>query len=176
MVVVMNHLPPNSYRLMNLIALAQETLDRLRQEDGQIIETEDELRTALNEEGVSVDSIMAVLGRAALDAQAMVGMISQRMADLRVRQDRAERRVETIRATLLQAMQSLGLSTYGDPEFSASWRMGKAKWHVTDIDALPASCVKREENKRVIGDMLAVGPVPGVVVGNAAPILTLRSK
>ena len=174
----MNESPPSSYRLMKLVALAQDTLDRLREEDGLVVETEEEIRAALADEGVSVESIMSALGRAALDAKIYVELISQRMADLRARQDRAERRVEAIRASLLQAMQQLGFSVYGDPEFSASWRMGPPPIHVTDIDALPDICVRtvREPNKRAIRDMMAVAPVPGVAVGNSQPVLTLRSK
>lgn len=175
----MNHAPPSSYRLMEVIAVAQSTLACLRDEDGLIAEDEAEIRAALNGEGVSVDSILTALGRAVLDAQTYAGLISERRMALQARQDRAERRIETIRAALLQAMQAIGLTTFGDPEFSASWRMGKPKVHVTSVDELPEACVRtiREPNKRAIGEMLAEGTeVPGASLSNAAPILVLRSK
>jgi hypothetical protein len=169
---------PSAFRLMQVIADAQRTLSQLREEDGLVLETEDELRKALSVEGISVDAILATLGRAALDAQAEVGMISERMVDLRVRLDRAERKVEKIRTTLLQAMQALELPSYHDPEFSASVRPGKPRVVVTDVSALPASCIRTviEPDKRAIADCLAAGPVPGAMFSNAQPVLTLRSK
>jgi Siphovirus Gp157 len=177
--VPMNAPLPSAFKLMQVIAEAQRTLSQLREEDGLVIETEDELHEALSIEGISVKGVLTKLGRAALDAQAYVGMISERMVDLRRRQDRAERRLETIRATLLQAMQSLELESYRDPEFSASVKLGKPKVVVTDVNALPGPCIRTviEPDKRVIADYLAVGrPVPGAMLGNGAPYLTLKSK
>ncbi len=182
---MMNIKPPSSYRLMEIVALAQATLSHLREYDGQVIETEDELRAGLTEEGISIDEIITRLGRAALDAKAYVGMISQRMSDLQSRMDRANRRKEVIRNTLLQAMQALGLPSYHDPEFTASVRMGEPKVIVTDVDALPTHCVvhqvvktpDKDAIREAISDAASIGKdVPGATLSNGVAILTLRSK
>jgi len=182
----MNHTPaPSSYRVMQIITLARDTLDRLREDDGLVIETEEELRSALNEEGAQLDSIMAALGCAALDAKLYVELISQRMADLRARQDRAERWEEVLRNTLLQAMQMLDVPTWKDPEFTAGVGWTKPKVYFTDVDLLPANCVRHKVEKipdkaatrEAIINAAAEGKtLPGATLGNPEPYLVLRSK
>lgn len=169
---------PSAYKLMEVIALAQATLARLREEDGLLLETELELRFALIDEGVSVDDVLSRLGRAALDAEVMVEVTKVRIDRLKARYERCQRREETIRATLLQAMQAVGLPSFPDPEFSASVSKGKAKVLVTDVDALPDDCVRLERVpiKTIIAQRLALGPVPGAILSNGGDVLSIRSK
>jgi hypothetical protein len=170
--------PPSAHRLMEVIALAQATLARLRAEDGLLLESEIELRFALIDEGVSVDDVISRLGRAALDAEVMVEVTKTRMDRLKARYERFVRREETIRATLLQAMQAVGMKSFHDPEFSASFSQGKSSVLITDAESLPdyAVRIKREPNKTAIAEYLQVGPVPGAVLSNGGDVLTLRSK
>jgi hypothetical protein len=170
---------PSSYHLMEVIALAQATLERLREEDGLVLETEDELRSALTEEGIGADEILSRLGRAALDATAMVEMTKARLDNLKARHARFERQEEIIRATLLQAMQAMGLKTFRDPEFNAAVANGKPKVIVTYVNALPATCVrtKREPDKTMIKYLLLQEDVvPGALLSNAEPFITIGSK
>lgn len=170
---------------MEVIALAQATLDRLREDDGLVLETEDELRGALADEGVTIDDVLSWLGRAALDARAYKEMIEQRMAALELRHARAEGHHETLRATLFQAMQALGLPSFRDAEFNASISSGKTKVFVTDIEALPTHCVHHKVVKtpdlgairEAIADSAACGKeLRGATLSNAQPILTIRTR
>lgn len=162
-----------------LISLARRTLDQLRDEDGLVLETEDDIREALQDEGISIDGVLSTLGRAALDTKLMVDMIEGRMEALSMRLKRYERREAVIRATLLQAMSILGLKFFRDPEFNAYVREGKPKIIVTDIDALPPNCVriKREPDKTAIGWILRDhGDVPGAMLSNAESYLVIGNK
>lgn len=170
---------PSSHRLMEVISLAQATLERLREEDGLVLETEAELRFALTDEGVSVDDVLSRLGRAALDAKAYGEAVDARIAALQLRRARFQGQEERWRQTLFQALQALGLSSFGSAEFSATVSKGKAKVMVTDVDALPPTCVrlKREPDRKAIAEWLEDGGLlAGATLSNAEPFLTIRCK
>ena len=166
-------------RHVEVLTLARRRLEYLREDEGLVLETEEELRQALDEEGVSVDRILSILGRAKLDTKMMVEMIEARMEALAGRLKRYERQEANIKATLLRAMQILGLPSFRDPEFNAAVRTGNPKVIITDINALPEHCVriKREPDKTLIGQILSDGgEVPGAMLSNAEAYLTLGAK
>lgn len=162
---------------IEVITLARMTLEAARNEDGLVLETDDEILSALSEEGVTVNDALSRLGTAVLDAEAMVEMTEIRMTNLAARRDRYKRRAQLLRGTLQQSMDMLGLKKFRDAEFSVAVMAGKPKVIITDIDALPESCIrtKREPDKTILRWRLEQGPVPGAELSNAESYLTIRS-
>jgi hypothetical protein len=173
--------PPNTYAIQRLVALARETLASLRDEHGQVIDSDAELLAALADEGVGIDTVLSHLGRAALDAAADVAAADARINALSARYDRHARRESALRAALLQAMGAVGLKSYKDAEFTAAVRYGQARVQITDPDALPAGLVTetvtRKPHRVAIRDALEAGKtIPGATLDNGPPVLTIRNK
>lgn len=173
--------PPSAWRVQQIVSLARQTLDSLREIHGLVIEDEDEALAALAEEGVDVETVLSMLGRAALDAKADVEAANARLAALCGRRDRAARREEVLRETLLAALQAVGMQSHKDAEFTASWRHGKPKLLITDETRLPADLITEkitlEPDRQAIRAALDAGElIPGAQLSNGNSILTLRTK
>lgn len=177
----MTAVAPSAWQIQQIVSLARQTLAGLREDHGQVIDDDDQTLDALAGEGVDAATALSSLGRAALDAKAWVEATNARIDDLCARRDRAERREEILRETLLSALMALGLSAHKDVEFTASWRHGKPKLLVTDVAALPADLVTeqvvRVADRTAVRAALDAGEmIPGATLGNAAPILMIRNK
>jgi hypothetical protein len=176
-----NAAPPNAWRVQQIVSLARQTLDSLREIHGLVIDDEDEALAALAEEGVDVETVLSRLGRAALDARADVEAANARLTALAGRRDRAARREEVLRETLLAALQAVGMKSHKDAEFSASWRHGKPKLLITDETRLPADLITQKitlvPDREAIRAALDAGElIPGASLSNGNSILTLRTK
>lgn len=173
--------PVSGYHLQKVIALAQETISRLRSEDGLVIETEAEIATALADEGVQVEDVLRQLVRAALDAKAKGVAADARVADLRARRERFKRQEEAYRATVLAAMDALGMSKFSDPEFTLSISAGKPKLQIIDDAIIPdrytEMIMTTSPDKAAIKAALERGEeVPGATMSNGAAVLTVRTR
>jgi hypothetical protein len=171
----------DTWAVAHIVTIARDTLASLRDEHGQIIDGDAELLAALADEGVDVSTVLSRLGRAALDAAADVAAADARIEALRARRDRHLRREAAMRAALQQAMGALGLRKYRDAEFSASRRYGQAKLVITNAAEIPDDLVKESVTRsplrpEIRAAMDAGRTVPGVLLDNTAPVLTLLTK
>lgn len=170
---------PSAFQLQRVMALAMETLERLRSDDGLVLETEAELRGALAEEGIEVEDILRRLVRFNLDAKANGIAADSRLADLRIRRERFRRQEETSRATILAALDAVGLTKFHDPEFSLSVAPGRPTASVPDETDVPPAFYRITQtlDMALVRDMAKAGKAPRwVVMSNGAPILTIRTK
>ena len=175
----------DTYRMQQIMRVAEATVEWLRTEHGQVIDTIDEIIAALDAEGIDAPGVLRAMTRAALDAKAMKEAADTRLADLRERSERFGRQYDRWRAALADAMEIMpadkdGKRKFVDPEFTLSLRPGEAKLVVTDVDALPDHCV-RLERKPIMSAIkewsMAGDPMPpGVELRNGAPVLTVRSR
>lgn len=171
---------PSGYLLQQIIAFAQQTLESLRLDHGQVIDDDETALAALADEGVDVNAVITRLAHAALDAKADAAAATERIADLAQRRDRFRRHEAMCRATLLQVLQALDLRSFKDPEFGLSLRDGAPRVVVTDLDALPAEYVQITATATPDLSMIRAalqrgGTVAGAVLSNASPVLMVRS-
>jgi hypothetical protein len=169
---------PSAWTIQTVMSIAMATAARLEQ-TGAVNTDEAALMDALRAEVPDVDVILLRLLRAEGEAKANREAADARIADLFARRSRYARQAEAYRAAAHGVMDALGWDKWKHAEFSASIRDGKPGVVITDKAALPAECfrVKREVDKAKIRELLEAGtPIPGAEMGNAAPILTVRTK
>jgi TPP-dependent trihydroxycyclohexane-1,2-dione (THcHDO) dehydratase len=179
---------PSAWQVQQIVTLAREVLQALREDHGQILEDDDEVIEALTGEGVGVDAALSSLGRAVLEAKAWAEATEARIDDLQARRDRAVRRHEILRETLLAAMQTLGLTSHKDVEFTAGVLHTRPKVIITAAGKLPDVLVTvetvRTPDKAAIlkilqgdsTDPLYATVASAATLANPAPYLTLKAK
>jgi len=174
---------PSAWRLQAVIAQAQATLDTLRFEHGQIIETDAELADAFADEGLEVDTVLRRLTQAALLAKANAAAADGLIDDLIARRDRFRAHEDAYRTTMLQAMEALGLRYWSCAQATLSLAAGQPKVIISDAaadrlpDALVAIRIVRTPDKAAIRAALEAGrTVEGATLSNATPVLQVRSK
>jgi hypothetical protein len=172
---------PSSWRIERTVALAQATLDALREEHGQIIESDAEILEALLSEGVDAERILSACVAAALEAKANAAAADARLDNLKARRDRFEKQEETWRGTILAVMQALDLRSYKTPEAGLSVRPGAPKLMVTDETIIPdeliTTIVTHKPDKVAIKAALERGDeVPGCVLSNGGSVLAVRTR
>lgn len=186
----------STWRLQQVIALARGTIESLRSQHGLVLDSDDEILTALADEQVDVKAPIGVLVRAAIQARADAAGARARIDALTERHARFERTEERLREAILTAMQLLELPRLRDPEFTLSLRPGKPRVHITDEARLPTHCVHhtvlRRPDRDAIRDAIAdrealiaaaiqrgetpPPPFEGAVLTNAPPVLTIGTK
>jgi hypothetical protein len=171
----------SAFQLERVVSLAMQTLEMLRTTEGQIIETSDELLTALAEEGIPVERVLRLLIGATLDAKSLGIAADQRIADIRQRRERFQRHETTYRTLIQSVMDALGLKKFAAEEATLTLGVGQPKVMVTDPDALPDDVVTvvttRTPDKAKIRAALLLGEeVAGAMLSNATTVLTVRSR
>lgn len=114
-----------------------------------------------------------------LQAEAQAAGIEMLLATLRKRQGRYERRNEVLRTLAFRLMGEAGMRSLECIGASLSIRTGQPKVVITDEAALPADCVriKRDPDKAAIKRFIEEGSIiPGAVLSNAEPVLTVRKQ
>ena len=99
--------------------------------------------------------------------------------DLQSRADRLERRYQGLRTLVRRLMECADLHTARLASATVSLSAGRPKVMITAESAIPDDyCrIKREPNKTAIRTALEAGEhVPGTVLSNAEPNLTIRTK
>jgi hypothetical protein len=112
-----------------------------------------------------------------LDAGAAKG-IQKAMSDLDLRAGRLEKRAETARALIEQAMMLAELDKIERPTATLSLVRRAAKVEITEEAEIPAEFWKAGDpklDKKALGQALKDGQaVPGAALSNQAPSLTIR--
>lgn len=122
---------------------------------------------------------LRMIERKRQEAETMYRAIDTNMCELRARQERFERREEAMRALELKILEAADLRKAELPEATLSIANGVRKVIITDESELPddAFRVKREPNKQLIKAWMDAGQeVPGAILSNAEPHLTIRTK
>lgn len=162
----------------SLLAEYQRVRESLLASFPELAEDEDALADTLDGETALLDAIARLIREARVDAATAkaMGEITDQMNDRRTRiDDRADKR----RAAALALMQAAGVAKVERPDFTASIGAGRPKVTITDETLLPDRFIRitRAANKSAVGDALKAGTeVPGALLGNAEPTLTVRTR
>jgi len=123
--------------------------------------------------------IAAVIRSALVDEALQVGLRS-RLEHMKKRLTRLEWRGEKKRQMALEAMSETGLKKLEQPDFTASVRSGSPTLVIVSVgDIPPAYWVPQPpglDRQSLLADIKRGDEVPGVQLGNAKPILTVRTK
>ena len=142
--------------------------------------TDDEqLRADMLEGSTDLVEYLRQLETSRAQAAAMVEAIASMLEAWKQRMVRHERRVEALRAMMLQLLQAARLKKLELPEATLSVKLGVPRVFINDEAALPAEFwrVKREPDRQKIKQALAeLKPVPGATLTNAEDVLAVRVR
>lgn len=172
---------PNAYQLQNIVSAAQQTLEMLREEHGQVIETDAELLAALADENINIPRVLTLLLRGAAEAESLIDAAKIRMADQRQRMERFTRDQQSKRDLAQQVMEAVGLKSFKCAEATASLSIGPQKAIPTDEDAIEDEfitvTVTRAPNKRAALDAMKAGrDVRGFTLSNQTTVLRITPR
>ena len=165
-----------SNRLDPIFVHAQ--IDALRVAYPDIADDEDQWLLTLESE-TDLHQFLAVAVRRICEAGAFIEGIDDLIHDLKVRQDRFERRSDAMRGLAFRVMNIAEVRKVELAQATLSLRNGAPKVIVTDEARLPEDCIriKREPNKIAIKERLERGEhVDGAELSNAEPGLLVRIK
>ena len=139
----------------------------------------DTLRDTL--EGITdVHEMIAAVIRSALVDEALLAGLRTRIEDMRQRLTRLAERGLRKRHLALEAMNEAGLKKLEQPDFTASARLGTPPLVVTSEQSIPEAYwipqPPRLDRQTLTSDLRRGDQVAGACLGNAAPILTVRTK
>ena len=132
-------------------------------------------------EGITnLHEMIAVVIRSALVDEALQAGLRTRIEDMRQRLTRLAERGLKKRQLALEAMNEAGLKKLEQPDFTASARLGAPPLVVTSEGDVPESYwipqPPKLDRQTLTADLRHGDKVPGACLGNAAPILTVRTK
>lgn len=169
---------------LNLEAQAYAALREKLIADFNLNEEDDDVLNDTMDGCSSLHDMIAAAIREAQEVEAMTEALSTIIKANQERKKRLEDRRERIRAAVAQAMATAGMSKLPLPDLTISQRMSKPAPKVIDVDALPAWAkidkITYTADRDAIKQAYESDPegfsVPGVVITNAAPVLTVRTK
>lgn len=129
-----------------------------------------------------LNEMIAALAREAILAEAMAEGVKTVIAANKARAERLLRKAESFRAAIGRAMDEAGLPKTVSPDLTITYRQGQARPFVEDETDIPKEFLRTKvdtsPDMKRIGDYIAdTGKtIPGVVLRNGAPILTIREK
>ena len=124
--------------------------------------------------------MLAELIRSSLDDKALVTALKQREADMKERRERFEARAQKKRDLVWSMMERADIKKIAAPDFTAGLRAGKPKVLVAIESELPGYYWLPQDPKldrnALYRDLVAGADVPGAVLANAPPTLSVRTK
>ena len=132
-------------------------------------------------EGITdLHEMIAAIIRSALVDEALQAGLRTRLEEMRQRLTRLAERGLKKRQLALDAMNEAGLKKLEQPDFTASARIGAPPLVVTSETDVPESYwipqPPKLDRQTLTSDLRRGDQVPGACLGNAAPILTVRTK
>jgi hypothetical protein len=123
-----------------------------------------------------VMDVLRHLVRQAQETKAIAEGLGEYTQELTGRKGRLDRRVEYLRALILNVMDVAGLPKANLPEATLSVRAGTARRVVDDAMLLPDCFVKieRKPDHAAIKEAGTDADIPGTHISNGAPSLTVR--
>lgn len=162
-----------SVETIKYVQLRQRLLVDFPELDGDTLQDTLEGITNLHE-------MIAVVIRSALVDEALQVGLRTRIEDMRQRLTRLVERGLKKRQLALEAMNEAGLRKLEQPDFTASARLGAPPLVVNSEKDVPESYwipqPPRLDRQTLTSDLRRGDEVPGACLGNAAPILTVRTK
>lgn len=158
----------------NSVAIHRQLMDRLKMAYPDIEEAD--LLDTVEGETDLVECIQKIMRQAEHDAR-MVQGIKDWKADLDARKARLEQRIQSLRNSVLWAMEETGRKKLELPDMTLSVRAGTESVVIEDESAIPdALCeTARKPRKADIKAALKNGDnVPGATLSNSAPALNVR--
>ena len=155
------------------------TRRNLLENDADLAVDERVLHDMLDGEAPDAMDVLRRCIRASLWAEALAEAAKARADDIAARAKRYQARADALRNAVTGALDCLGLHRLQDAEFTASLTLGRPGVVITDDAVIPNEfCrVTRSPDKKAIGDALKAGrDVPGAMLNNPQPTLTLRTK
>lgn len=143
------------------------------------LEGDEQLRADMVEAETDAHEFLTMLVRRIGETGAMSEGTALYIKELVERKSRFERRIEALRALALKIMNAAEARKVELPEATLSIRNGTPRVILTDEKLLPDDCVEvvRNPDKATIKLKLAAGGViPGAVLSNAEPSLSIRIK
>ncbi len=171
--------PPSGYRVEQAMAAWQSARARLLSEDSALEHDQAALDDLLGDAEGDVEDVLARLLRAARDAKAMAEASAGLIEDMRARKERYQRRNEAFRSTAFAVMDALGRSKYELPDITASIRAGQPSVQIVSEDEIPdlyVELVRKIDRQTIASVLKSGGEVPGAVLSNSLPSLSLRTK
>jgi hypothetical protein len=124
--------------------------------------------------------MVAALIRSALDDEALQAGLRTRIEDMRQRLTRLAERGLKKRQRALEAMNEAGLRKLEQPDFTASARLGAPPLLVTSEQSVPEGYwipqPPKLNRQTLTADLRRGDEILGACLGNAAPILVVRTK
>ena len=166
---------------MNIYADIQalkSTMDALFLEFPELSEDE-QFRADVLEGETNIQDVLTRLVNVSREAETMAEAVKARKMEIGERQSRFERKAEAARKLILSVMEKAELPKAQLTEATLSMRHLPPAPIVQDADALPDNCVKieRKPDMRAIKAAIEGGAqVPGIVMSNGRPSLTIRTK
>jgi hypothetical protein len=117
--------------------------------------------------------------RAAREAECQADVVSLMASDLAARKKRHEDRAQRLRDIALWAMEESGIPKIAAPDMTIGIAKGRVSVKVTDPYAIPPHLCAFDPrpDKAAIKTALEAGEdVPGAVLSNSGPSLSLRTK
>lgn len=183
------NLEPSAWQVEKVMGAAMAALDQMREEDGLILDTDEEVLDALQQESIDVRALVRLAVHAAQAADDMADGAKRRREEINDRLKRFTNRENQWRNTIIAMMTALippdneHKRKLTDAEFSLSLRDGKSRAVVSDINDLPEECVEieRVEVKKprmdIIDARLRAGvETKGAYLTEPEPVLTIRVK
>jgi len=132
-------------------------------------------------EGITdLHEMIAAVIRSALVDEALQAGLRTRVEEMRQRLTRLAERGLKKRQMALEAMNEAGLKKLEQPDFTASARLGAPPLVVTSEHSVPDGYwipqPPRLDRQTLTSDLRRGDVVPGACLGNAAAILTVRTK
>jgi hypothetical protein len=123
--------------------------------------------------------IAAIIRSALVDGALQAGLVA-RLEEMKQRLTRLEQRCVKKRMLALEAMNEVGLKKLEQPDFTASTRLGSPALVVTSEQAIPENYwvpqPPKLDRQGLIADLKQSKEIPGACLGNANPILVVRTK
>lgn len=128
----------------------------------------------------SLSDKIIMICREARETEALMSALGDIAKNMQERKARIDRKAVHLRAMAAWAMQESGLTKITAPDMTISERMGKPALNI-DQAVLPneywTEKHERFPNKSHIRETIAAGAdIPGVTLGNAEPVISIRTK
>ena len=164
-------------QIQNQLILHNHFRERLREE---FPDADDETLADTLEGLTDLSDLLAEVIRSALEDEAFCAALKVRMGEMRERAARLAQRAEKKRHLVGETMAQVDLKRLTLPDLTISLRPGPAPLVVTEEDVIPSAFWKAQPPKldrQGLSQALKAGQsIPGAVLGNPQPCLSVRTK
>jgi len=151
--------------------------ERLKAEDPEL---DDETLADTVEGLTDLHEIIAAILRSALTDEALATGLKERIGQMQERQERLSERATQRRQIARRAMADAEIRTITAPDLIASLRPGSRGLMVIDEAAIPQPYWEprppRLNRQALLGELRQGSLVPGVMLSNPEPVLSIRTK